>query len=371
MSADEPTLTALVEQRAWAAVVAATDAHLDQLDAACTVLRARALIHSGRVDDALASLSRAPVAADEHVAYWRDVCFTALGQHAAIAPADAAARTVGRVGSSLVKLVAAFLSGDLSDARTALRVVESWPVSVARETADPLKPHWVFFELIRAALRSLPEALSRDASDAPRLFVLGDSHVISQAHRELRCGADDVRRRLEPMLICSLEAWHLSHRCRATAQRTSAERQVARIGESDVVVVVCGEIDTRMGAGIDRATKSGHYADEATAIRATASDYVDWLAANVRGRCFVQAVRPPRLIARVGRCQNVGERIARFNQAVADRVRELQSPKLTFLPAHFGGADGFLDAQFFVATDTFHMNERCIEAVQAALNSVW
>ena len=173
------------------------------------------------------------------------------------------------------------------------------------------------------------------------------------------------------MLVCSLEAWHLSHRCHPTAQRTSAERQVARVGERDVVLVVCGEIDTRMGAGIDRATKSGHYVDEDTAVRATSADYVDWLSANVRGRCFIQAVRPTRLIARVGRCVAVNERISRFNAAVADRVCALANPRLVFLPVPgFAGPDGFLSPDFWVATDTFHMNAECMRAIQAAMSSI-
>lgn len=365
----EETLTALIEKRAWAEVVAASES-ATPLDAPCTVLRARALIHSGRVDDALTSLSQPRVGDDEHVAYWRNVCHSAMGCHDAVPPADRAARSVGRVGSSLVKLVAAFLSGQLTLARDTIHLIEhDWPPAVARDTADPLKPHWVFFELIRAALQSLPDALPSVGDDSARLFVFGDSHIVSQAHRELRL-RDGVCGRLEPMLVCSLEAWHLSHRCHPTAQRASAERQVARVAERDVVLVVCGEIDTRMGAGIDRATKSGHYADEDTAVRATAADYVDWLSANVRGRCFIQAVRPTRLIARVGRCSAVNERIGRFNAAVAERVRALANPRLAFLPvAGFAGPDGFLAAEFFVATDTFHMNAECMRAIQASILS--
>ena len=57
----EETLTALIEKRAWAEVVAASES-ATSLDAPCTVLRARALIHSGRVDDALTSLSQPRVA---------------------------------------------------------------------------------------------------------------------------------------------------------------------------------------------------------------------------------------------------------------------------------------------------------------------
>jgi hypothetical protein len=363
-------LAELIAQRNWRAVIEQTDANERSLDCDSLVLRARALIHSGRLDDALnALLPRADDDGDDNVRYWLDVCTCATAQSSRVhCEAVASASTVGTVGSALVALVAAFLCSDLPRARSIVATIESsWPHAVLAATADPLKPHWVFFELIRAALRSLPLTIDRSAQEQ-RVFVFGDSHIVSQAHRELRF-PDGRRGCLEPLLVCSLEAWHLSHRCHATAQRTSAERHAALVDERAITVFVCGEIDTRQNTGIDRATKSGHYADERAAIDATATDYVDWLAANVRGRVFVQAVRPTREIRRVGRCETINARIAQFNGAVERRIAALASARLTFLPVpKLSAPNGYLLDTFFVETDTFHMNERCIDAIQDSLN---
>jgi hypothetical protein len=362
------TLAELIAQRNWRAVIEQTDLHKDSLDVDSVVFRARALIHSGRLDDALSTLSpRAD--SDDNVRYWRDVCLCAIAQPNAVEfDAVATASTVGAVGSALVALVAAFLRSDLSRARNIIAAIESsWPRTVLEATADPLKPHWVFFELIRAVLMTLGTAIDRTGQQQ-RVFVFGDSHIVSQAHREVRFPHGRVGC-LEPMLVCSLEAWHLSHRCHPTAQRASAERHAALVDESAITLFVCGEIDTRQNTGIDRATKSGHYADEQAAIDATASDYVDWLAAHVRGRIFVQAVRPTREIRRVGRCETINARIRQFNSAVARRIAALANPRLTFLPVpNLTAPSGYLAPEYFIETDTFHMNERCVDAIQESLN---
>ena len=227
------------------------------------------------------------------------------------------------IGCVLLRLLLRFLAGVPSLGDVASNEVE---LAEWRERTDaPHKALWVFHdlvlaepELLRAAVDCVelakPKAL-REAADCVELakpdtdlctisnesshtldmanekssdstnsihsndsvvYVVGDSHIVAQAFASLSLTSG--KSILVPKLVRSLEAWHTSARCAATAQRHCAERTLTLLPRGSRVLFVAGEIDCRAGSGIDRATKHGHYSNEAEAVQRTANDYVDFLA---------------------------------------------------------------------------------------------
>ena len=306
------------------------------------------------------------------------------------------------------------------------KIIQNW----RRRTDAPHKALWVFHDLVLA--ESFDPIDEQDAV-RERVYVAGDSHVIAQAHGILK----DGQIRLVPRLIRSLEAWHLSERCAETPQRICARRTLESLPRGSCVLFVAGEIDCRQGSGIDRATKHQHYQTETEAIEKTANDYVDFLAQISEKRDLTiligifsffyrklskmyfkkarktyltswtpsfsffffsknnhdppppppkkEPVRPIRLIQRrAGRCAQVRDRIAAFNDFVSKRAKRamyqqeqqqqgasLQKAKLISLHPQLSDkladSDGFMAKEVFGKVDTFHMSRQVLHALDSTI----
>lgn len=287
------------------------------------------------------------------------------------------------IGLSLLMLLNSFLF-DVKHSKRILEQLQQWPESAREMTRNRHKQWWVFYDLIEERFESWQEKNSRQfeifslpTNHHPPIYLMGDSHIIAQAHALVELNGE--LRQLRPLLTASLQAFDLSSRRQPCVQSASFFARAASVPDNSIVLMVAGEIDCRQGNGIHVALKNGKYESELDAINATASDYVATLQKEFlqkkRGvRVLIEPVRPVKLGRRIGRCEQVRDRIRQFNESTAKYVSGIDSPHMIMLnemSALMEDEKGFQLNKLFLKRDDFHTSSKIVElSLQPILNKI-
>ena len=197
---------------------------------------------------------------------------------------------------TVVKLL--FVGGALARARVVTDLVETARAASSTPLHETLiRNEAAYFGCVTQLLREYPapplsalETPIASSNDGGFLYLAGDSHCLPGAWRTVHLrGAE---RRLAPVLVTGLKAWHLRPESRFYP-KLNFQAALAKLPDGAQVVFLFGEIDCRESllVSVDR----GRYENLEEGIEAVVAIYVAVLIDLVRARnweIFVHPVPP-------------------------------------------------------------------------------
>jgi hypothetical protein len=149
--------------------------------------------------------------------------------------------------------------------------------------------------LLQHNSRNLQKPLVLNEQHYSSLYLLGESHTLSLCWQWFHVKNHVFQ--LIPKLIPGLKAFHFTKDLQSH-EAAILHNQIETIPDHSIVLLICGEIDCRLGEGLSEAVKKGKYPNMQQAIQSTINHYLEGLqciAARKQLTVFIVPVRPPYL----------------------------------------------------------------------------